>query len=98
MAKKKKCRPKYVSKGERRNISKSNVRLVRDSLTEADKLENKLNAWRSGKKGTVTIANPNPNEIDKRFIKVSFDTFFGKGLDFKSIKFGDNSKSKRNEL
>lgn len=98
MAKKKKCRPKYVSKGDRRSISKSTVRLVRQDRDDAEKMNYKLLAWRSGKKGTVTIANPNPNETDKPFIKVSFDAFFGKGLDFKSIKFGDNSKAKRNEL
>lgn len=97
MAKKKKCRPKYISKGERRSISKSTVRLVREDRTELEKIENKLSAWRSGKKGFVTIANP-IDDPSKRFIKVSFDAYFGKGRDFKTVKFGEKSNQNRNEL
>jgi hypothetical protein len=52
---------------------------------------NKLIAWRSGKKGWVTIPNPNPNETDRPFVRVSFDRYFGHGRDYKSVKFGDNS-------
>jgi hypothetical protein len=61
------------------------VRLVRDSRTEGDKYINKLNAWRKGKRGYVTIANPNPHEIDKPYIKVTFEQHFG-GL-FKDVKY-----------
>ena len=94
MAKKKRCRSKKISKGQRQSISRTTVRLVRDGRTEGDKMHNKLLAWRAGKKGFVTVPNPNPHETDKPFIKVSFDRYFGHGRDFKSIKFGDNGSNK----
>jgi hypothetical protein len=77
MAKKKKKRTHKVSKGLRQSISRTTVRLVRDSRTEGDKYLNKLNAWKKGKKGFVTIRNPNPSETDRPYIKVSFDQHFG---------------------
>lgn len=94
MGKKVRCRSKKTSKGQRASISKSTIRLVRQSRSEGDKMANKLAAWRAGKKGWVTIANPNPNETDKPFVKISFDRHFGHGRDFKSIKFGDNGSNK----
>lgn len=98
MGKKVRCRTKRTSKGERNSISNSTLQLVREGRSVVDKMQNKLSAWRSGKKGWVTVPNPNPHETDKRFVKVSFDTYFGHGRDFKSIKFGDNNSNKnRNE-
>lgn len=82
-------RTKKTSKGERNSISRSIVRAVRDDRTALDKIHNKLMAWKAGKKGWVTIANPNPAETDKPFIKVSFNTYFGRGRDYKTIKAGD---------
>jgi hypothetical protein len=84
MGKKRRCRTKKTSKGLRQSISRTSVRLVRDARTEGDKYINKLNAWMQGKKGYVTIANPNPHETDKPFIRVSFDKHFG-GL-YKDVK------------
>lgn len=97
MGKKVRCRPKKTSKGQRSSISKSTIRLVREGRSEGDRLQNKLNAWRAGKKGFVTVANPNPHETDKPFIKVSFDSYFGHGRDYKSVRFGDNNTHKENE-
>lgn len=87
-------RTKKTSKGERSSIARSTVRLVRQDRCEADKMHNKLMAWRKGKKGTVTIANPNHHETDKPFIKVSFNAYFGGGRDYKTIKFGDRSNDR----
>lgn len=97
MAKKKKCRSKKTSKGQRDNISRTTVRLVRDIRSEGDKLQNKLDAWRAGKKGWVTVPNSNPHETDRPFIKVSFNNYFGHGRDFKAIKFGDKNSNKEAE-
>jgi hypothetical protein len=84
MGKKVRCRTKRTSKGQRRSISRSSVRLVRDARTEGDKFMSKLQAWRDGHDGFVTIKNPNTSETDKPFIRVSFRNHFG-GL-FKDVK------------
>jgi hypothetical protein len=96
MAKHKKKRTKRTSNGERPSVNNTTLRLVRAGVDPADKMLNKLNAWKKGKKGFVTISNPNTNETDKRFIKVSFDAYFGHGRDYKSIRFGSNT-DKRTE-
>jgi hypothetical protein len=96
---KKRTRAKKTSRGERVSISRSTVRLVRDARDEGDKMFNKLRAWKAGKKGYVTVPNPNHHETDKPFIKVSFNAYFGGGRDFKSIRMGDNgSNSNKAEL
>jgi hypothetical protein len=84
MAKHKKKRTSRTSKGLRPSINKTTLRLVRENRNQADKLLNKIAAWQKGKKGYVTIANPNPAEIDKPFIKVTFERYFG-GV-YKDIK------------
>lgn len=98
MAKHKKKRAKYVSKGLFSNMSKSNIRLCREGRSEGDKIENKLNAWRAGKRGFVTIANPNPAETDRRFIKVTFNQFFGQGRDYKTIRAGTKPNEDKNRI
>jgi hypothetical protein len=85
MGKKVRCRSKKTSKGQRQSISRTTVRLVRDGRSELDKYLNKLEAWKKGKKGYVTVANPNPHETDRPFIKVSFEQHFG-GL-YKDVKY-----------
>lgn len=75
MAKHKRKRTKYVSKGERTNVSKQHLKWAREGNTES--IVNKIAAWRKGKRGYITIANPNKNETNRRFIKVTFNQFFG---------------------
>ena len=65
-----KTRSKYTSKGLHRSVSKKISNAVRREKTEVEKLLNKINAWAVGKKVMVTIPNPNPNETNKRFIRV----------------------------
>lgn len=86
MAKHKKKRAKKVSKGLHSSVSKTTIRLVRSSMTEADKMMNKLEAWRRGKKGYVTVAT---GDATRPFTKVSFDSYFGRGYDYKTVKFGN---------
>lgn len=72
MAKRKKTGTHYVSKGERPNVNKKIRNAVRDQLMsdEAATALRKITAFRAGKKVMVTIPNPNPNETNKRFIRV----------------------------
>ena len=71
---KKTKRKTYTSKGERSNVSNSTLKLVR---SESSKAFNKIDAWRAGKRGYVTIANPNKQETNRRFIKVTYEQYFG---------------------
>lgn len=98
MAKHKKKRPHKVSKGLRNSISPTLVRMVRESRSEIDKIMHKHKAWRDGKKGNVTIANPNADEKDKPFIKVSFNRYFGNGSDYKTVKYGVKRSDDKNKV
>lgn len=67
---KKKTRSKVVSKGIHNSISKKLLKAVSRNVPEVEKVLNKLKHWSRGKRTVVTIANPNKNETNKRFIKV----------------------------
>lgn len=74
---KKKTRAKYTSKGQRSNVARGTVNAVRKEIDLIDQYLNKLKSWSKGKHTMVTIDNPNPNETNKRFIKVEGNIFFG---------------------
>lgn len=74
---KKKIRSKYTSKAQRSNSSEALSKAVRRDITYLDRLTNQLKAWSKGRKTKVTIENPNPQETNKRFIKVEGNVFFG---------------------
>ena len=69
---KKRHRKAYTSKGQRPNVSNKTLRL----MGEGTSMQNKIDAWKKGKRGYVTIANPNKQETNRLFIKVPFETFF----------------------
>ena len=60
----------YVSKGERRSC------MSNPNKDPGQRLMNQLTAFRDGKKTKVTIPNPNPNETNKRFIRVDGKQWF----------------------
>ena len=47
-------------------------------MASGDRIMNQLQAWKKGKNVMFTIANPNPNETNKRFIRVSARDIKGK--------------------
>ena len=61
-------RESYTSKGERPNVSRRWLKLARKDRD--DRLYNQWDAFVKGKKVMLTIANPNTNETNKRFIRV----------------------------
>jgi hypothetical protein len=77
MAKGKKATGKhYVSAGTvgtNRALSKA-MRRERDA---ADVFRNKLKGYLAGNNAYITIDNPNPNETNKRKIRVSLHSIFG---------------------
>lgn len=60
----------YTSKGQHSNVSTSTRRLMRASKSEAQKHADKQAAWMKGSNPWVTIANPNREETNRRFIRV----------------------------
>jgi hypothetical protein len=70
---KKTSRSTQTSKGERNNVSKSAIKAVRRNYMNNDlaRMRNQFDAFNKGKNVMVTIPNPNTNETNKRFIRVS---------------------------
>lgn len=96
MAKHKRKRTKKVSKGLRPSISAATIRDTRAAVHPIDKMMNKLNAWMRGKKGFITIENPNTAETDKRYIKVTFERYFGGA--YKDIKSRNKPAEDKNRI
>ena len=70
---KKTSRATQTSKGERNNVSKSAIKAVRRNYMNNDlaRMKNQIAAFKRGKNVMVTIPNSNPNETNKRFIRVN---------------------------
>jgi len=56
---KKKHRSGYTSKGQRRNVSKENCKMVKNNVSAADKALNIIEAWRAGKNPWISIVDIN---------------------------------------
>jgi hypothetical protein len=60
-----------VSAGINSNVSKAVSKAMRrEYLESGDRVLNQLDAFRKGRNVMLTIPNPNPNETNKRFIRV----------------------------
>ena len=70
---KKTSRSTQTSKGERNNVSKSAIKAVRRNYMNNDlaRMKNQIAAFKRGKNVMVTIPNSNPNETNKRFIRIN---------------------------
>ena len=67
----------FISQGIHSNVSSATRRAMRAGVSEADKLLNKQKAWLAGKNPWVTIANPNKEQTNKRFIRVRYNDVMG---------------------
>ena len=67
---KKTKRAKYTSRGTVPTVSRDTKKAVRKERSYMEKLEAQLKAWAKNKKTMVTIANPDKNATNKRFIRV----------------------------
>jgi hypothetical protein len=64
-----------TSAGVHSNVDRKILNAVRSEyLASGDRLLNQLAAHKKGKRVMVTIANPNKNETNKRFIRVPANT------------------------
>jgi len=65
----------FISQGVHSSVSPSIKRAMRaDYLASSERIMNQRKAFDSGKNVIVTIPNPNPNETNKRFIRVNART------------------------
>ena len=71
MAKRKSTNKGSKSKGQRPNVSK-NIRKIgrREYVGSIDQIENKLRAFKAGKRVMMTVLNPDKNNTRERFIRV----------------------------
>lgn len=61
----------YTSKGERKVVNQKVSNAIRsDYLQSPERFVNQMRALHSGKDVVLTVANPNKQETNKRFIKV----------------------------
>jgi ribosomal protein L21E len=70
---KKKSRATQTSKGERNNVNRDVIKSLRRDYMNNDlaRMKNQIAAFKRGKNVMVTIPNSNPNETNKRFIRVN---------------------------
>lgn len=73
---KKRKRTKKISKGIHSAISKSIVQAVRKDVTNIDKAQNKLDAWKAGKNPWVTVENIG-GPADRLFRRVRANSLWG---------------------
>ena len=63
------ARTSYISKGNRRNVSKWMRKTMKRERTGFQRANAQLDAFLEGKNVVLTIPNPNPNEKGKPFIR-----------------------------
>ncbi len=100
MAKRKKSSGNnYTSKGERRNVSRAVTKAMRRDYkaNHLKVINNKMAAFFKGFNVTDTIENPNPNETNKRYIKVRFQDAHYKGRDYKTVLAGPKLKKVKSD-
>lgn len=82
---KKKQRDTQVSNGERRSVRKDICKMARrEYLASGQQMINKLDAWKKGKRATITIPNPEKSATNRPFIKMTMDEFMG--CEYKHMK------------
>ena len=65
------AKTKYVSKGQRPNVSKATRKAMRrEKVGSLEQLLNKIEAWKQGKRVYITIPNRSPKETNKPFVRV----------------------------
>lgn len=68
----------YVSKGEVSTISSEMKKMARrEYLESGTRLLNQLSAWKKGRNVVLTVPNPNPNQTNKRFVRLNASYVWG---------------------
>lgn len=78
MAGKKSSGKHYTSKGERPNVNRNMLNSLARDVSTVDRMLNVQRAWKTNKSDPwVTIDNPNPNETNKKRIKIRARQLWG---------------------
>ena len=72
-----KTKTSNVSKGERRSVSRATCNAVKRDRTYIEKIMFKQKAWLKGQNPWITVDNPNPNETNKRKIRIRANQAWG---------------------
>lgn len=67
----------FVSKGLHSNVARATLKGMKRDRPGTEIQLYKIQAYWAGKNPWITIANPNPNETNKRFIRVKANTLYG---------------------
>lgn len=67
----------YISKGERRSMSRSLSKAVKRERTIIDYWTIKQAAWLKNQNPWLSVDNPNTNETNKRKIRVRANVYWG---------------------
>jgi hypothetical protein len=68
----------FVSQGIHSNVSNGVKKAMRrDYMASGERMANQRAAWAKGKNVVLTIENPNKNETNKRYIRVSARDLWG---------------------
>ena len=60
--------------------------VLNQRFIDNNKMMRALRAWEKDKRAYMTVENPNKNETNRPFIKVSMDEAYGKRKDYKFVK------------
>jgi hypothetical protein len=63
----------YISKGERKNVANATCNAIRADRDTGQDMLNRQSAWINGSNPWVTMANPNKEQTDKKFIRVRYN-------------------------
>jgi len=72
-----KTKTKYVSKGERRSISKDTSKAVKRDRTPVERWTIKQKAWLKGLNPWISVPNGNTSDTRARFVRVRAETEWG---------------------
>jgi hypothetical protein len=67
----------YVSQGVHSNVKQSTLNGIKSERNPAEKIINVQTAWLKGQNPWVTIANPNKEQTDRKFIRVKANILWG---------------------
>ena len=68
----------FISQGIHSNVQRSVLNAMRqDYMASGERLANQRSAWAKGRNVVLTIENPNKNETNKRYIRVSARDLWG---------------------
>ena len=71
MAKRKSASKGYQSKGQRPNVRKDIRKAIRrDYVGSVEQMNNKVSAFKKGKRVMITVPNPNKNNTKELFISI----------------------------